>query len=70
MDKERLIEMAKDRGLEVAEESIESIGQLAIDIVSEVVKESENKIDDVVWASVEEKARLAVTKLDLNKDGI
>lgn len=67
--KEKLMQLAKDRGLDIAEETLENLCHLGVDIVEVLVKETETPIDDMVFASVEAKAREAIDKIDLDKDG-
>ena len=69
MKKEELIELAKKRGLDVAEEAVESLGELALDIVGHVIKSSSNMYDDMIWAAVEGKAREELKKLVDKIDG-
>lgn len=68
MDKAKLIELAKKRGLDIAEEAVGAAGELALDIVGELIKGSENKYDDLIWAGIEGKAReelqKAIDKID------
>jgi flagellar biosynthesis/type III secretory pathway protein FliH len=69
MDKQRIIEMAKARGLEVLEKTAGELGQLAIDIVGEVIKETPNQVDDLVWMALEKSAREQMEKLVDKIDG-
>jgi hypothetical protein len=69
MNKERLKELAKKRGLDIAEEAAGNLGELAIDILKEVVAETENAVDDVVFASLESIARAELAKLVDKIDG-
>jgi flagellar biosynthesis/type III secretory pathway protein FliH len=69
MDKQRIIELAKARGLEVLEKTAGELGQLAIDIVGEVIKETPNQIDDLVWMALEKSAREQMEKLVDKIDG-
>ncbi len=69
MDKDKLLQLAKERGLEVAEEAVESLGELALDIVGLMIKESKNSYDDMIWMAVEGKAREELKKLIDKIDG-
>jgi len=69
MDKDKLLQLAKERGLEVAEEAVESLGELALDIVGLMIKESKNSYDDMIWLAVEGKAREELKKLIDKIDG-
>lgn len=69
MTKEEILALAKARGLELAEETAEDVakklGHFAMDLVKELVAASENKVDDLVLASIESTAREAIDKLDV-----
>ncbi len=67
MDLEKVKELAKDRGLDIAEESIEALANLAVDIVGELAKS--NPLAMAVFASIEGTAREAIEKIDIDKDG-
>jgi hypothetical protein len=69
MEKKELLELAKKRGLDVAEEAVESLGELALDIVGHVIKASKNQYDDMIWMAVEGKAREELKKLIDKIDG-
>lgn len=69
MDKDKLLQLAKERGLEVAEEAVESLGELSLDIVGLMIKESKNSYDDMIWMAVEGKAREELKKLIDKIDG-
>lgn len=69
MEKKELLELAKKRGLDVAEEAVESLGELALDIVGHVIKASKNSYDDMIWMAVEGKAREELKKLIDRIDG-
>lgn len=70
MTKEEILALAKARGLELAEEAAEDLGKklghFAMDVVKEVVAASENKIDDLVLASIEQTVRDAIDKIDVS----
>lgn len=69
MDKKKIIELAKSRGLQFGEEAVEGALQLACDLIGEIIKETENSYDDLIWAGVEGKVRDQIPKIDFNKDG-
>jgi hypothetical protein len=69
MDKQRIIELAKVRGLDVLENTAKETGHLALDIVAEIIKESPNQIDDMIWAALEKSAREQLDKLVDKIDG-
>ena len=54
--KEELGLIAKSKGLDVAEEAVEGLVDVAFAVVSAVVKSTSNKYDDMVWAAVKGKA--------------
>jgi len=70
LDKAKLIEMAKVRGLVLAEEALEQgakgIAHLAIDIIEELVKGTDTPIDDVAFAAVSGVARDMADKIEVN----
>lgn len=69
LDKDKLLEMAKNRGIELAEETAEQMAKggahLIIDLFGELVKSTENKIDDVAFAAIESQAREMADKIDV-----
>jgi hypothetical protein len=69
MDKQRIVELAKVRGLDVLENAAGEIGNLALDIVGEFIKETPNQIDDMVWMALEKSAREQLSKLVDRIDG-
>ena len=69
MDKQRIVELAKVRGLDVLENAAGEIGNLALDIVGEFIKETPNQIDDMVWMALEKSAREQLSKLVDKIDG-
>lgn len=66
LDKKEIIEMAKERGVEVAEEAVKEILHLALDIVCKMVDASENKYDDMIKAALEGKLRASVDAIDIS----
>jgi len=67
MDLEKVKELAKDRGLDIAEESLEALCHLGMDIVKELAKE--NELASLVFGALEKTVREAIDKIDLDKDG-
>lgn len=67
MDLEKVKELAKDRGLDIAEESLEALCHLGMDIVKELAKE--NELASLVFGALEQTVREAIDKIDLDKDG-
>lgn len=65
--KEEVLKLAKDRGLDIAEESIEALCHLGVDILKVLAKE--NVMAMGVMAALEPMAREAIDKIDLDKDG-
>ena len=63
--KEKVLELAKLRGLEIAESAVKELAFLSLDVLKLVVKESENVIDDVVLASLEGKIKEMIEGIDL-----
>jgi len=64
-----VIELAKKRGLDLAEETAGNLAELALDIVGLLIGKSETKYDDLVWAAIEGKARDALADLVDKIDG-
>ena len=54
--KKQVVEMAKAKGLVVAEEAAGDIQDLAFEIVDLVVKLTKNTYDDMIWGAVKGKA--------------
>ena len=48
--KEKLIALLKERGIEIAEEALVDFVELGFDTLELIVKETENKYDDSVYA--------------------
>ena len=69
MDKDSVLQLAKERGFDILEDSVESLGELALDIVGLMIKESKNNYDDMIWMAVEGKAREELKKLVDKIDG-
>jgi hypothetical protein len=66
---EKLAEMAKKRGLSIAEESLEALAHVVLDGGKLLVEETENDIDNMVYASLESKLRKMIDEIDLDGDG-
>jgi len=67
--KKKVLEMAKSRGLDAAEDAAGDLAELALDVVGLVVEQTSNKYDDMVWAAVEGKAREGLASLVDKIDG-
>lgn len=65
--KEEILKLAKDRGLDIAEESLEALCHLGVDILKELSKENAMAVG--VMAALEPMARQAIDKIDLDNDG-
>ena len=63
--KEQVLELAKLRGLEIAEGAAKELALLSLDVLKLIVKESDNLIDDVVLASLEGKIKEMIEGIDL-----
>lgn len=63
--KEQLLELAKKRGIEIAEDALKELGMLVIDVAELAAKESENKIDDVLIAALKGELLSMIDKIDL-----
>jgi hypothetical protein len=66
--KAEIKELAKKRGLDIAEDSVGNIKDLAIDVISLIVEKSSNKYDDMIWSAikgkVDEKFDELIDKID------
>ena len=69
LEKQTIIDLAKKRGLDIAEETAQNVGALALDIVGEIIKQTPNTIDDLAWAALEKQAREQLAKLIDKIDG-
>lgn len=67
--KEELKELAKKRGLDIAEDALQDLGELAVDIVGLVVAKSGNKYDDLAFAALEGQLRESLKQLIDKLDG-
>ena len=65
--KEQVLALAKERGLDIAEESIEALCHLGVDILK--LLSQENVLASAIMLSLEPTAREAINKIDLDKDG-
>lgn len=64
MDKEQLLAVAKELGLKHGKAlALDVCEQLLLPALDEVVKNSENKIDDVLWLAVKDEALKKVKEL-------
>lgn len=61
MESKKILELAKNRGIELGEDVAQQLAKggahLIIDLLGELVKETENVVDDMAFASVESTAR-------------
>lgn len=67
--KASIVAKAKAKGLDIAEDAVERLVELAIEIVGDVVHFTENKYDDLVWAAVEGKVKEVLLSLVDKIDG-
>jgi|VirMetMinimDraft_7_1064189.scaffolds.fasta_scaffold513604_2 hypothetical protein len=67
MENKELLDMAKKRGLDIAEESAGALGQLALDIVGHYA--NQNKYAKMLWAGVEDDVRKGLANLVDKIDG-
>jgi len=67
--KKEIIEMAKKRGLDLAEDAAGDLADLALDVLGAVIKKSKNSYDDLVWAALEAKVREILADLVDKIDG-
>jgi hypothetical protein len=65
--KEEVMQLAKDRGLDIAEESLEALCHLGVDLIKLLAKD--NALAMGIVASLEPIAREAIDKIDLDGDG-
>lgn len=67
MDKQALLDLAKAKGLDIAEDALGKLLEAAFEIAEEMVKKSENKYDDlllVVLPQIKPYLLEAIDKLD------
>lgn len=69
IDKNKIVELAKKRGLDIAEDTAQNLAALSLDIVDEIVKDTETPIDDLVWEPIEGTVRKKVAELVDKIDG-
>lgn len=67
MDKEQLLAMAKARGMDIAEESLQSLAALAIDVLGAYAKD--NKYLAMIFVGLEDEMREGLKKLIDKVDG-
>lgn len=69
LNAKKLMEMAKNRGVDlgedVAEKALQGFAHLAIDVIEQLVKDTETKLDDLAYASVEGVAREMADKIEV-----
>ena len=65
--KEEIILLAKDRGLDIAEETVEGLCHLVVDILKLLAKD--NLVIAGLLSAVEPTIREAIDKIDIDKDG-
>ncbi len=70
LNKDKLMAMAQLRGINLLEDSLndgaKGLAHLAIDIVEELVKDTENAIDDVAFAAIQGVARDMADKIEVS----
>jgi hypothetical protein len=54
--KKIIVEKAKAKGLDIAEDAVQDLQDLAFEIVTEIVAMTPNTYDDMIWAAVKGKA--------------
>lgn len=67
--KKELLDLAKGKGLDIAEESLQDLAELALEIVGVVVKHSANNYDDMIYAALKGKAQEVLSSLIDKIDG-
>lgn len=69
LDSKKLLEMAKKRGVVLMEDSLEKGAQgmahLAVDILEELVSQTETPMDDVVLAAIKSTVRDMADKIEV-----
>ena len=70
LNSKKLLGMAKDRGVILAEDSIEKgaqgLAHLAVDILEQLVKDTETPLDDMAFMAVQKVARDMADKIEVN----
>ena len=70
LDKDKLLELAKNRGVQLSEDALQSLAKggahLLLDILEEAAKQTENKYDDVAVAAVMGPARAMADEVEIN----
>ena len=51
-----VIKIAKEEGLDIAEDAVQSLQDVAFKVVGEIIKMTPNKYDDMIWEAVKGKA--------------
>tara|TARA_Y100000310_G_scaffold243676_1_gene248252 strand:- start:22465 stop:22695 length:231 start_codon:yes stop_codon:yes gene_type:complete len=54
--KKIIVEKAKAKGLDIAEDAVQDLQDLAFEIVGEIVAMTPNTYDDMIWTAVKGKA--------------
>lgn len=54
--KKKIVDLAKAKGLNIAEDAAQDLQDLAFEIITEIVALTENTYDDMIWAAVKGKA--------------
>ena len=67
MDSKKVLELAKKRGLDIAEESAQAVGQLLLDVLGEYA--NSNKYVKMLWIGVEDDLRKELVELIDKIDG-
>jgi hypothetical protein len=65
--KNDILEMAKKRGLDLAEDSVQALGQLAVDVLGQYA--NQNKYAKMLWVAVEDDLRKELVDLIDKIDG-
>ena len=67
--KEKLLELAKEEGLliaeEASEETLKKLGSFALKLLEALVKETENAVDDVAFAAAKPTLEEMIKKIDV-----
>jgi len=67
--KERLIELAKKKGLVIAEDAIQDFAELIFEGLDIIVEETDTKLDDAIYAPLKGYAKKAIDELIDKIDG-
>lgn len=69
MEKKEMMDMAKAKGLDIAEDALQNLGEVAIEMVGMLVTASKTPYDDMIWAAVKGKAADELKNLIDKVDG-